>query len=72
MSEKAIIVNGETRTFAAAQFPATLLQLVQALALEPERLVAEVDGDVVRSDAFEYTPVQEGSKVELVQFVGGG
>ena len=35
-------------------------------------VAVELDGVVVRRDAFDTTPILEGSKMEVVRMMGGG
>ncbi len=67
-----IIVNGEVKEFSVEDFPATLLDLVKKIDLIPEGLIADVDGVVVQNTEFETFELKPESKIELVQFVGGG
>lgn len=69
---KQLHVNGEPKQYAEEEFPGSLLALIEALGADPATVVAEVDGAVIRKDRFAQTPLHDGAKVELVQFVGGG
>jgi thiamine biosynthesis protein ThiS len=51
---------------------ATLDQLVEQLALAPERLAIELNRAVVRRVEWPLTSLTEGDRVEIVHFVGGG
>ncbi|MEJ2688484.1 MAG: sulfur carrier protein ThiS [Deltaproteobacteria bacterium] len=61
--------NGEERRVAEGS---TVFSMIVELGLEPDHVVAECDGAIVRRDAYESTPLQDGSVVELIRFVGGG
>ena len=50
----------------------TLDQLVEQLALAPERLAIELNREVVRRAEWPLTSLTEGDRVEIVHFVGGG
>ncbi|GIQ67351.1 sulfur carrier protein ThiS [Xylanibacillus composti] len=63
------IINGERKTVAPG---ATLLDLIRQHGLEQRRIIAEVDGKLVDAPAWSDTLLQEGSRIELVHFVGGG
>ena len=65
-----LIINGEPRSF--DPLPATIRALVAELGLREEVLVAELDGTIVRGREFATTTLQDGSRIELVQLVGGG
>jgi thiamine biosynthesis protein ThiS len=69
MSELAVIVNGESRQIPG---PATLLDLLRHLELDPRTVVVELNRRIVRRPDLGATPVAEGDAVELVHFVGGG
>jgi thiamine biosynthesis protein ThiS len=62
-------INGESRDVAAQ---ITLAELVQQLALAPERLAIELNQRVVRRADWQQTAINEGDRVEIVHFVGGG
>jgi sulfur carrier protein len=50
----------------------TLKSLVENVAAKPQRTIAEVNGDIVQALQWEEVNLQEGDKIELVSFVGGG
>ncbi len=64
-----IVVNGERRTIVRGQ---TLLDIVRALDLEPERVAVELDRRIVKKTQWAATEVPDGAALEIVQFVGGG
>ena len=64
-----ITCNGEKRQVAEG---VTVQSMIVELGLEPDSVVAECDGAIVGRDAYETTPLKEGSVVELIRFVGGG
>ena len=64
-----IIVNGEERP---AEPGLSLLDLIRQLALEPSRVAVELDRSIVQRDQWATTPVLDGARLEIVQFVGGG
>lgn len=63
-----ITVNGQEREVEIK----TLTELVELYGLKREHVIAEVDGQIVDRSEWEVYPLTEGSKVELVHFVGGG
>lgn len=65
-------VNGVEHTFAPDEMPATLSELIATLGVKAPAAVAEVDGQIVRPEAFATTPVRGGQTIELVRFMGGG
>jgi thiamine biosynthesis protein ThiS len=69
VSELAVTVNGEPRRVPS---PATLLDLLVHLGLDPRTVVVEVNREIVRRPRLADTAVAEGDTIELVHFVGGG
>ena len=69
MSELMVMVNGEPRQVPS---PATLLDLLQHLGLDPRTVVVERNREIVRRPRLGETPLAEGDAIELVHFVGGG
>lgn len=63
-----IQVNGEPREVAAT----TILALVQELGLDVRKVAVERNLEIVPRSLHEGTPVAEGDRIEVVQFVGGG
>ena len=68
-TENQVKVNGEPCTFPAGS---TLLSVVRALDLAPERLAIELDRVIVKRHLWESTEVLSGAEIEMVMFVGGG
>lgn len=64
-----IQINGESRDVATS---ITLAELIKQLALTPERLAIELNQRVVRRADWQQTTINEGDRVEIVHFVGGG
>ena len=62
-------LNGEPKELAEG---ATLLSLVEQLALAPERVAVELNREVVRRADWPAARLSEGDRVEIVHFVGGG
>ena len=69
MSEMEIMVNGEPRRLPA---PATVLDLLQHLGLDPRGVVVELNRKIIRRPQLGETVLSDGDAVELVHFVGGG
>ena len=69
MTELQIVVNGEDRRVPG---PATLLDLLTHLGLDPRTVVVELNREIVRRPRLGKTSLSEGDSVELVHFVGGG
>jgi thiamine biosynthesis protein ThiS len=69
MTELQIVVNGDERPVPG---PATLLDLLAHLGLDPRTVVVELNREIVRRPRLAETRLAEGDAVELVHFVGGG
>jgi len=65
-----IQINGEPREFNHASL--RLSELVEQLALAPQRIAVEVNRQIVRRAEWEEKQVRDGDHVEIVHFVGGG
>ncbi len=68
-TKKQVTLNGELLFFAAE---ATLLDIVHALDLQPDRLAIELNRAIVRRENWDSLVVDSGAEIEVVQFVGGG
>lgn len=62
-------LNGLDRELPEGQ---TLRQMIEGLNLPPERVAVELNGDIVPRATFGERVLQEGDRLEVVQFVGGG
>ncbi|HZZ41159.1 MAG TPA: sulfur carrier protein ThiS [Acidobacteriaceae bacterium] len=67
-----LVINGQPRAFPALSADATVLDLLNALALKPDRIAVEHNGSIVSRPAWAATPVADGDRFEIVHFVGGG
>jgi len=65
---QSILLNGKARQTAAL----TVSELVKELALDPARIAFERNGEIVRKPLYGETPLDDGDKIEIVHFVGGG
>jgi thiamine biosynthesis protein ThiS len=63
-----IQVNGEPREVAAA----TVLALVEELGLNVRKVAVERNLEIVPRSLHAATPIADGDRIEVVQFVGGG
>jgi sulfur carrier protein len=68
-TENKVTLNGEVRNFPPQT---TLLDVVRALNLEPERVAIELNRAIVKRELWPGTIVGGGAEIEIVQFVGGG
>lgn len=63
-----VIVNGKERTLEGL----TLAELLAKDAYQVDRVVVELNGQIIPPDAYATTQVSAGDQVEVVSFVGGG
>ncbi len=68
-TENQVTLNGERRAFPART---TLLGVVEALGLEPERVAIEYNRAIVKRELWSSTALDDNAEIEIVQFVGGG
>jgi len=64
-----IRINGEEKELAAS---CRLSELVGQLGLKADRLAIELHREIVPRTRWEETQVNDGDKLEIVHFVGGG
>ena len=64
-----MIVNGEKMDIQAG---ITVEELLQKLNFNDNRVVVEVDLAIVSKDEYSIKKLDTNSKVEIIQFVGGG
>ena len=63
------MVNGEKRQITDGS---TVMQLLEAMQIIPARVVVEVNLKILKRAEHPHTVLQEGDRVEIVHFVGGG
>lgn len=64
-----VVINGEDREFAGSL---TLAGLLDQLGLKSDRVAVELNRDIVPRDRWVDTVLNDGDKLEIVHFVGGG
>ena len=64
-----ILLNGETREVAKE---IQLDQLLDFFSLPKIRVAVELNNNVIRRSDWPKTGINEGDKIEVVHFVGGG
>jgi thiamine biosynthesis protein ThiS len=62
-------INGEDRE---VDDGLTLTALLESLQIRPARVVVERNRDIVPRDLYNTTLINDGDKIEIVHFVGGG
>jgi thiamine biosynthesis protein ThiS len=62
-------VNGEEKTFDA---PLTLAALIANMGLKADRVAVELNRDIAPRDKWSNLELQDGDRLEIVHFVGGG
>jgi len=63
-----LTINGENQISSAE----TLGALVERLGMKPDRVAIELNREIVPRDQWPQTPLHDGDRLEIVQFVGGG
>lgn len=64
-----IILNGKPCIIENSD---NLLNILKDLNINPQNLVAEINGEIVTAKEFENKIINENDVIELVKFVGGG
>ena len=64
-----ITLNGEPYELDA---PMSIIDLLARLDIDPRRVAVEHNLSIVKRQLFADTFVQEGDRIEIVNFVGGG
>jgi sulfur carrier protein len=64
-----IFLNGEEKTFETKM---TIAELVEKFELDVRKIAVEKDLEIVNPDLFSATVIDEGSRIEIVHFIGGG
>jgi sulfur carrier protein len=65
-------INGDERVFADIPNPLTLAALVEILGMKSDRVAVELNRDIVPRDLWAETVLNDGDRLEIVHFVGGG
>lgn len=64
-----IIYNGKEKDVSEG---ITLAELISSLELNPDTVVAECNGTILRREEYEAYVLPENGRLELIRFVGGG
>lgn len=65
-------INGDERDFSNVSSPFTLAALVEILGMKADRVAVELNRAIVSRDRWAETRLNEGDRLEVVHFVGGG
>jgi sulfur carrier protein len=63
-----LIINGEPKQFQVS----SLASLIAALGMKSDRVAVELNREIVPRVQWDQTPLNDGDKLEIVHFVGGG
>ncbi len=69
MSKIKITLNGEEKIL---QCRISIAQLISDLELDVKKIAVEKDLEIVNSNQFSEVMLDEGSRIEIVHFIGGG
>ena len=64
-----VVINGNQRELAEGT---AVVDLIAFLDLRPDRVAVEVNGRIVKRAEWAGTALNDGDRIEVVQFVGGG
>jgi thiamine biosynthesis protein ThiS len=62
-------INGEDKTL---EGEVTVAELLRQLSVETPTVAVEVNREIVPKSAYEAHQLQQGDRIEIVTFVGGG
>lgn len=69
MSKIKIILNGEEKTLSQKM---TIADLIAEYGLDMKKIAIEKDLEIVSPESFTEIILDEGSRIEIVHFIGGG
>ena len=64
-----IMINGENRELTAG---VTVAALLETLRIDTRKVAVERNLEIVSKSAFTTTEIQDGDRLEIVHFIGGG
>ncbi len=64
-----LFINGDEKSFADSL---SLLQLVEQLGMKRDRVAVELNREIIARAQWGETPLNDGDRLEIVHFVGGG
>lgn len=69
MNPMKLLINGEDREFDS---PLSLTSLIEQLGMKTDRVAIELNREIVARERWSETNLNEGDRLEIVHFVGGG
>jgi len=69
MNSMKLLINGEDREFNSQL---SLSSLVEQLGMKTDRVAIELNRNIVPRERWAETNLNDGDRVEIVHFVGGG
>ncbi len=66
------VLNGQSREFPQLPVPACIQDLIADLGLQGDRVAIEHNGNIVPRTEWAGTGLEDGDRLEIVHFVGGG
>lgn len=67
-----LTINGREQEFPELQADSSLHRLIELLQLKGDRVAVERNGDIAPRATWAEVHLEDGDKLEVVQFVGGG
>ena len=67
-----LTINGREREFPQLELDPRVHPLIELLQLRPDRVAVERNGEIIPRAKWAEIQLEEGDKLEVVQFVGGG
>ena len=67
-----LIINARPRQMDGLPDGSTVADLVQALAMQADRVALECNGAIIPRAQWSETRIHNGDRLEVVHFVGGG
>ena len=64
-----IICNGESKDITTNT---TVEQFVKEMGIEPDTVVVECNGQILKRGEYDSHALEDGAVLELIRFVGGG
>ncbi len=64
-----LLVNGDEKSFADSL---TLAELIEQLGMKGDRVAVELNREIVSRAQWAETKLNDGDRLEIVHFVGGG